>query len=127
MTAVLDTSALIYWTLDPGKLSPAAHAAIQQANRLIVSSISMWEIGIKVQKSSLQLPLPVDRYARQLQRVQGVEIVAVDLDTWLANLALTWAHRDPADRTIVATAVRLQSPLITSDQTIRAFYPQAIW
>ncbi|HUM71926.1 MAG TPA: type II toxin-antitoxin system VapC family toxin, partial [Chloroflexota bacterium] len=77
MTAVLDTSALIYWTLDPSKLTPAAQTALQQANRLIVSSISIWEIGIKVQKGALQLPLPVDRYARQLQRVQGVEIIAV--------------------------------------------------
>jgi PIN domain nuclease of toxin-antitoxin system len=127
MTAVLDTSALIYWTLDPTKLTPAAQTALQQATHLIVSSISIWEIGIKVQKGSLQLPLPVDRYARQLQRVQGVEIVAIDLDTWLANLALIWAHRDPADRTIVATAVRLNAPLITPDQTIRAFYPQTIW
>lgn len=127
MTAVLDTSALIYWTLDPDKLTTAAQIAIQQANRLFVSSISIWEIGIKVQKGKLQLPLPVDIYAHQLQRVQGVEIVAVDLETWLTNLALNWVHRDPADRTIVATAVRHNAPLITSDQTIQAFYPQTIW
>ena len=58
MTAVLDTSALIYWTLDPTKLTATAQAALQQAARLIVSSISIWEIGVKVQKGSLQLPLP---------------------------------------------------------------------
>jgi len=127
MTAVLDTSALVYWTLDPIKLTSTAQTHIQQAGRLIVSSISVWEIGIKVQKGKLQLPLPVDVFARQLQRVQGVEIMAVDLETWLANLALNWTHRDPADRTIVATAIRLNAPLITSDQIIRAYYSQAVW
>jgi len=39
--------------------------------------MTIWEIGIKVQKGKLQLPLPVDIYGRQLQRVQGVEIMTV--------------------------------------------------
>ena len=43
------------------------------------------------------------------------------------NLAFNWIHRDPADRTIVATAVRLNAPLVTSDQTIHAFYARSVW
>ena len=127
MTIVLDTSALIYWTLDPEKLTPTARDAIDQATPIIISSISIWEIGIKTQKGRLSIPLPIDDYARQLQRVRRVEILPVDTETWLTNLSLDWMYRDPADRTIVATARLLNAPLITSDGTIRASYTQTIW
>ncbi|MGB0389046.1 MAG: type II toxin-antitoxin system VapC family toxin [Ardenticatenaceae bacterium] len=127
MTIVLDTSALIYWTLDPAKLTPDAANAIAAATRIVVSSISIWEIGIKVQKGKLTIPLPIDQFAGRLQTVRGVELLAVDTETWLANIALSWSHRDPADRTIVATAMLLGAPLITSDRAIKRFYAQTIW
>ena len=47
--------------------------------------------------------------------------------TWLKNLELTWDHKDPADRTIVATATLFSCPLITSDPEIRSFYANAVW
>lgn len=127
MTIVLDTSALIYWTLDPDKLSQTAHQLLAQADRIVVSSISIWEIGLKVAKGQLMIPLSITDFAVQLAQVQGVEIAAVDVETWLANLALDWPHRDPADRTIVATAQLLNAPLLTSDRIIRQFYTEAVW
>lgn len=127
MIAVLDTSALIYWTLDPDKLSSPARDTLAQTNRFVISSISIWEIGLKVSKGLLSIPLTINDYADHLRQVQGVEIVPVDVETWLANLALDWSHRDPADRTIVATAMLLDAPLLTSDRLIRQFYPRAVW
>lgn len=127
MTVVLDTSALIYWTLDPARLSGPAHDALAQTDRYVVSSISIWEIGLKVAKGQLTIPLSIADYAARLSHVQGVDIVPVDTETWLTNLALDWTHRDPADRTIVATAMMLDVPLLTSNRTMRQFYAQAIW
>lgn len=127
MTVVLDTSALIYWTLNPSKLTRDAANAIAAATRIVISSISIWEIGINVQKGKLTIPLPIEEFTQRLQTVRGVELLAVKTETWLANLALSWSHRDPADRTIVATAMLLGAPLITSDREIRRFYAQTIW
>ena len=127
MTIVLDTSALIYWTLDPDKLSIPAQDRLAETDRFVISSISIWEIGLKVSKGHLIIPLSISDYAAYLAQAQGVEIVPVDIPTWLVNLALDWPHRDPADRTIVATAQLLNAPLLTSDWLIRQFYPQAIW
>ena len=124
---VLDTSALIFWTLDRGRLSEAATAAIAEADRILVSSISIWEIGIKVNRGGLSIPLTVQEYVDMLVRVDSVEILPVDTATWLKNAEIEWAHRDPADRTIVAVALLHSCPLITSDRIIREFYPQAIW
>jgi PIN domain nuclease of toxin-antitoxin system len=45
----------------------------------------------------------------------------------IENIELEWEHRDPADRTIVATARHFGCPLVTPDARILAFYPRAIW
>src|SRR4030042_431626 len=124
---VLDTSALLYWTLDPAQLSPAARRAIDGAGQLVVSSISIWEIALKVKRGKLSLPMAMSDYAGRLQQLEDLEIRPVDVQTWLDNLDLEWEHRDPADRTIVAIATRLACPLVSSDGMIANFYPQTTW
>jgi PIN domain nuclease of toxin-antitoxin system len=124
---VLDTSAVLYWTLDPERLSSAARRAIEDADRLVISSISVWEIGLKVKRGKLAIPLSISEYADRLERLDRLEILPVDMRTWLENLALNWEHRDPADRTIVATARLLGCPLIASDRSIAGFYEETVW
>jgi len=124
---VLDTSALLYWTLDPEQLSPSAWQAIQEADKIIISSISVWKIALKVKRGKLEIPLPIFELAERLQNLGKLEILPVDVQTWLDNLELDWDHRDPADRTIVAIATRLACPLVTSDSIIAEFYNQTVW
>ena len=124
---VLDTSALLFWTLHRERLSEAASVAISEADRMLVSSISIWEIGIKVARGRLSIPLSVSEYAERLERIARVEVIPVDTETWLAGLELAWDHRDPADRTIVATAALNECPLVTSDRAMRNFYSRAVW
>jgi PIN domain nuclease of toxin-antitoxin system len=124
---VLDTSALLFWTLDPVQLSAQANLAIEKANHLVVSSISVWEIALKVKRGKLDLPLPVDDYVERLSQLERLEILSVDVQMWLDNLRLDWDHRDPADRTIVAIARRLDCPLVTSDRVIAGFYQKTVW
>ena len=124
---VLDTSALLYWTLDPDRLSVKARETIDLADRLVISSISVWEIGLKVYRGKLQIPMSIGHYAESLQILDRLDIRDVDVTVWLANLDLEWHHRDPADRTIVATAQLLGCPLVTSDRVIASFYENAVW
>ena len=124
---VLDTSALVFWTLDPARLSGPAIRAIDSADGLLVSSISVWEVGLKAKQGKLSLPLSTAAYVSRLQSLAGLTIEPVDTRTWLTNLELEWDHRDPADRTIVATAMIHSCPLVTSDRLIRAFYDAAVW
>ena len=124
---VLDTSALLFWTLDRERLSQAAAQAVSEVGHIVVSSISIWEIGIKVKRDRLRIPLPIADFTAKLEQIEGLDILPVDTATWLKNLELDWDHRDPADRTIVATAALRNCPLVTSDATIQAYYPQVIW
>jgi PIN domain nuclease of toxin-antitoxin system len=124
---VLDTSAVIFWTLDPERLSPKAKQAIEQADRILISSISIWEIALKVKRQKLVIPLSMDEYVDRLRQLGSLEILAVDIQTWLDNVDLPWDHRDPADRTIVALAARNNCPLITSDEIIADYFARTIW
>ena len=93
----------------------------------MVSAISLWEIGIKIKRGNLELGIELSDYVRRLRSLKGLEIIPVDVEHWLGNLNLPWEHRDPADRTIVATAQLHDLPLVSKDKAIRAYYPKTIW
>lgn len=124
---VLDTSALLYWVAGRDMLSAFAAKTIDESDQIIISSISLWEIGWKIKQGKLELPASMREFAARLAQVKKVEIVVVDTETWLRNVELEWEHRDPADRTIVATADLRGCLLLTSDARILAFYGLARW
>ena len=118
---VLDTHALLWWALDPDKLSATAAATLAEMERHggFASSISIWELGVKVRCGKLELGISIDELVRRIERGAAVELVPVDASIWLRSLALPWDHRDPADRVIVATALSRGLPLLTRDDAIR--------
>jgi PIN domain nuclease of toxin-antitoxin system len=120
---VLDTHALLWWAMDPDKLSAPAVASLRDMEHHggFASAISLWELGVKIQRGKLELGISIEEFARRIDRTQTVEILAVDTATWRRSLDLPWDHRDPADRVIVATAVLRGVPLLTADAEIRRF------
>ena len=126
---VLDTCALVWWTLDPEKLSAKAAEVCKKIDHsgAFVSAISIWEIGIKIKKGKLDIGTSLTDYINRLHLIQPLEIVPVDEFIWLENINLVWNHRDPADRTIVATAKIMDLPIVTADEIIREWYPKVIW
>jgi PIN domain nuclease of toxin-antitoxin system len=127
IVVVLDTATLIYWTVDQPNLSSTAATTITNAQGIIISSISVWEIARKVKNGKLAIPLPVQAYVDLLRRANKVQIMPVTEEIWLKNVELAWSHRDPADRTIVATAILHGYPLISPDRQIQNFYAATIW
>lgn len=119
----LDTHALLWWALDPERLSATGATVVADMERHggYASSISIWELGVKIQRGKLELGIGVDELARRIDRSAVVELVPVDTAVWLESLALPWQHRDPADRVIVATARLKGVPLLTKDEIIHGF------
>ncbi|NDC36908.1 MAG: type II toxin-antitoxin system VapC family toxin [Proteobacteria bacterium] len=127
MNILLDTCALLWLTLEPDALSQKAHSALSNAEELLVSSISIWEIGIKAKQKAIDLGTSFPDYVDRVSNAQRLRIMPVDTQNWVKSLALDWKHRDPADRVIVALADMLQIPIITEDKQIRRYYPQVVW
>ncbi|MCP4110473.1 MAG: type II toxin-antitoxin system VapC family toxin [Desulfobacteraceae bacterium] len=126
---LLDTCALLWWTLDPEKLSDEATDVCDRiySNGAFISSISIWEIGIKIKKNKLDINTDIREYTDRVKALNIIEIIPVDEDIWVESVSLEWEHRDPADRTIVATAKLRNVPIVTSDRIIREFYQRVIW
>lgn len=120
---VLDTHALLWWALDPGRLSPAAAERLSEMEQRggFASAISIWELGIKIQRGKLDIGISIEEFARRIERGAIVELLPVDTPIWLRSLDLAWDHRDPADRVIVATAISRGLPLLSADDAIRRF------
>ena len=78
---IVDTATLIFWTLNRERLSAAAARAIDQADNIGISSISIWEIGIKIDKGKIDLPLPIPEFTDRLAQVDRVELLPVDTAT----------------------------------------------
>ncbi|HWP04341.1 MAG TPA: type II toxin-antitoxin system VapC family toxin [Polyangiaceae bacterium] len=127
---VLDTHALLWWALDPDKLSSEALRVVTEMELRggFASSISLWEIGIKAKRGKLELPIGIEELARRIERGGVVELVPVDTGTWLRSLTLVWDHSDPADRVIAATAMMRGVPVLTKDAAMHSFRELAcVW
>ena len=126
---LLDTCALLWWTLDPDHLS---HKARKICNKIddegaFISSITIWEIGMKLKKGIIDIGEDLSAYVHRIKQLNSIEIIAIDETIWIKNLQLEWSHRDPADRTIVATAMLNELPIVTKDSIISGFYSKVIW
>lgn len=126
MKLLLDTCALLWWTLDQQQLSHHVLSTLNE-QELYVSSISLWEIGIKIKNKKLDIGMSIKTYVEKLHDISTLTILSVTEETWVSNIELPWDHKDPADRTIVATAELMQSWIVTTDQIMSAFYPKIFW
>jgi PIN domain nuclease of toxin-antitoxin system len=116
---VLDTHAWIWWVTAPERLGKKATRAIKKASRVGIPAISVWEIATKAQRGKLKFDRPYPIWLDQaLAEDPRTELIALVPRIAIATAGLPWAHTDPADRMIVATALVHQIPLVTADERI---------
>jgi PIN domain nuclease of toxin-antitoxin system len=112
---LLDTHAWVWSFTSDARLSRKAHAAIEQAQSVMVSPISFFEIAQKVRLGRWPEMEPlVDELPRVLDE-QGAVVAGLDAMICASAGAMPWAHRDPFDRLIAATAIRYNLPVISAD------------
>lgn len=130
---VLDTHALVWWVADssqiPAKARRLVQAALARNGKLQVSSISLWEIALLLERGRLTLAVDSPTWLAAIQSLPFVNWVPVDNAIALRSVTLEhFPHRDPADRFIVATALSTGATLVTGDRRLRSYSPlSTVW
>jgi PIN domain nuclease of toxin-antitoxin system len=112
---LLDTHAWAWSLTGDDRLSAKAVALIEKAETILVSPISLFEIGQKVRLGKWPEMEPfIDRFADLLQE-QGGMTAALTPDICLSAAVMDWQHRDPFDRLLAATSMQKGIPIISAD------------
>ena len=116
MTSVLlDTHAWAWSLAGDDRLSPRALAAIQEADTVFVSPITFFEIAQKVRLGKWPEMVAFIGQLPSLLQSQGGVVAAFGPQTCLDAGMMDWAHRDPFDRLLAATARQSNHLLISAD------------
>ena len=120
---MMDTCAIIWDALEPGKLSAKAKKAIKKAddsNALIMCDISIWEISMLVKRKRIEVDETPANFLRLILSSRNYTVVNISPE--IAELSVNLddnLNSDPADRLIAATSILKQAPVVTADKNLR--------
>lgn len=117
MNAVLlDTHAWVWSLISDERLSTAASTAIAEADSVMVSPISFFEIAQKVRIGKWPEMEPYAAALPALLEEQGGRVATFTPDIALRSGLMFWEHRDPFDRILAATAIQGAIPIVSIDE-----------
>ncbi|MCK0507094.1 type II toxin-antitoxin system VapC family toxin [Aromatoleum anaerobium] len=128
MRYLLDTHALLWWFTDDPRLSPAAREAIaDDANAILVSAASAWEIATKHRLGKLNEAADAVRRFDELVAADGFQHLPVCHFHALKAGSYPAEHRDPFDRMLAAQSELESVQLITCDPAFALFGTATLW
>lgn len=123
---LLDTHVALWLDNGDDRLRPATRDLIDRCWRgdgtIRLSAVTAWEIALLVDTGRIRLDVPVDAWIERFLARPGVSPVPLGHRATARAYGLHHlAHRDPADRLLIATAIDLACPLVTYDERIADF------
>ena len=128
MRVLVDTHVYFWWVTDDSGLSGAARELIaDEANQVIVSAVTAWELATKVRfgkwPKAVELAVNIDRELA----ADRFTPLAITMEHARVAGFLPSRHRDPFDRMLAAQAQVEAIPLLTADPVFGNFGVQVIW
>lgn len=126
-SVLLDTHVWLWLSLGtPGKIAPPVLKVLEdtgKARKLLVSTVSVWELALLVSRNRIVLPLPLNDWvalalSRPDMRLVGLKRPGTVIDSVYLPGEI---HGDPADRFLIATARSRRASLATHDEKIIAY------
>ena len=124
MRLLLDTHIILWAIIDDPRLPDRARELIEdEANQIVVSAVSIWEISVKYglgRKGPNAMPISGPEALAHV-RSAGYGLLDVTPDHAVAVQDLPKLHADPFDRMLVAQALVEPLRLITHDDTVASY------
>ena len=119
MIHLLDTHTVIWALADNPELSPKARELISTEKSIFASIASIWEIGIKqsLKRTDFGIGFTVLDIANECRKLD-ITILPITPEDVQKVVVLSFIHRDPFDRIIIAQAICNDLTLLTKDHII---------
>jgi len=120
---LLDTHVWLWFALgDAERLATPVRKKIVAATHggtLVVSAISVWEIGMLEAKGRIVLGMPCEKWVTTALTLPGLRLIGLEPEIAIASSHLPGEiHGDPADRILAATARARDAVLATADERL---------
>jgi len=112
MSLILDTCVFLWILGDSEKLNLKTKNIIQENSPCYLSSISLAEIEIKRSIGKLEIP---DNYRSYID-LSGLKELEYSFEDSVVLNSLTFHHKDPFDRMLIAQALSRNMTIMTSDK-----------
>jgi PIN domain nuclease of toxin-antitoxin system len=128
MKILLDTHAFLWAISGNSKLSDKARSAyLDSNNELFFSTISYWEIGIKISIGKLELDKNWQKIIDKEMNNNGIKWLDLKKEHVQGIINLKFHHRDPFDRLLIAQAKFEQLTVMTIDKNISKYNVKTLW
>jgi PIN domain nuclease of toxin-antitoxin system len=123
---LIDTHTLLWFLDDDSRLPSSIKQQIENAETVLVSIASIWEIAIKINIGKLTLKTPFVSIQQNLNTL-GIDVTPVTFADTETYLSLPLHHRDPFDRILVAQAINRNLVLVSRDALLDPYPIQRLW
>jgi PIN domain nuclease of toxin-antitoxin system len=125
---LLDTHALLWIVADDPQLSSQVkNIYLDEENEILTSTASIWETAIKISLKKLEIPGTLAEFVKEHVRGNKIEIMPIELKHLYQLENLSYFHRDPFDRLIIAQAIVENIPILSNDKAFDDYPIQRIW
>lgn len=122
MNVLIDTHIFLWALMSPEKLSKQVRETLINADQVWISSISFWEVSLKLGLGKLELKGLKPEDLPKAAQVSGFKILACDTQLLASSHQLeNIGHKDPFERLIIHTAIQNQLTLISEDQAFKDY------
>ena len=118
MRLLLDTNALLWAMTNSPRISPVSDLLLDADNDVFVSTVSWWEIAIKVRIGKINADVRELRAAASQSGFLELPLLGVHAEMLTS---LPRHHNDPFDHMLVAQAMAEPMRLITGDSVLEKY------
>ena len=122
MKLLLDTCTFLWLITDDHALSNKARDLFTDpGNEAYLSTVSLWEILVKVDLGKLSLPQAPERFLPEQRERHGVATLPLEEHAVFYLPRLPAFHRDPFDRMLMCQAIHHELTVLTPDPLITQY------